>query len=359
MVRLVASVLAALFGFISGVLRNSRTFHPDGRTFLGTVTPDSSDPKLTRAAELLRGRVLMRIGMGMIKRHAPAWAQTRIPDAPSVATRFFSSNAEVSVRGPGDDELDILFTAGGDRLWKLLANLATGGRCYGLHQFDYFRNRYFAEVPYRIDACGLDVWLRLTPADWNDAGGGDGTNTVEAREQGLTDAVGRHAEFIIAAQSRGNATADFRPFAKITFDREVTDIDQEALRFQPTGVRRGFEPYGILTALREKVYPASAHARPHSKDERETRDGKGFFYRLCHRSGETDARRWGCFRKLAVGFGLLVAALVLVVVVYAAVRFLPNYAETNPREDAGLSQEEIDAQRFKYGSTGGEASRRN
>jgi hypothetical protein len=361
MVRLVASVLAALFGFISGVLRNSRTFHPDGRTFLGTVTPitaDASDAKLARAAELLRGQVLMRIGMGIIKQHAPAWAKSKIPDAPSVATRFSpSTNAPPSFRERGEDELDILFTAGGDRLWKLLGNLATGGRCYGLHQFDYFRNRYFADVPYRIEACGLDVWLRLIPADWNDARGSDGPNTVEAREQGLTDAVARRAELIIAAQSTGNATADFRPFAKITFDREITDVDQEALRFQPTGLRRGFEPYGILTTLREKVYPASAHARPHERAEREFRERKGFFFRLFHRSGEDPTKsRASTWCTLVSWFGLLIAALVLLIVVYAAVRFLPNYAMTNPDENGKLSPAEIGEQRFKYGSTGGEAS---
>jgi len=352
MVRLVASVLAALFGFVSGVLRNSRTFHPDGRTFLGTVTPATSDPELARAAEMLQGHVLMRIGMGVIKQHAPNWAKTWIPDAPSVATRFSPATryAVSYVRG-GADELDILFTAGGDRLWKLLGNLLTGGRCFGLHQFDYFKNRYFAQVPYKIDGTpALDVWLRLTPA----VSGPDRPNTVAAREQGLTDAVNSGAEFIVSAQRTRDANADFRPIAKIRFTEEI-EIDQEKLRFQPTA-GRGFVPYGVLTKLRDRVYPASADARPHDKDERKKRDDEGFFFRLCHRSGETDTTRSHCLKRIASGFGLVVTAIVLVILVYAAVRFLPNHAETNPREDAGLSQEEIDAQRFKYGSTGGEAS---
>ena len=58
--RFVASAIAAIFGFISGVLRNARTFHPDGRTFLGTVTAETPDPSLLCAGKLLEGRVLMR-----------------------------------------------------------------------------------------------------------------------------------------------------------------------------------------------------------------------------------------------------------------------------------------------------------
>jgi hypothetical protein len=70
------------------VLRNARTFHPDGRTFLGTVTAETSDEKLLCAAKLLEGRVLLRIGMGLVKRSTPGWIRDGIPDAPSVAARF-------------------------------------------------------------------------------------------------------------------------------------------------------------------------------------------------------------------------------------------------------------------------------
>ena len=86
--RLIASAIAAAFGFVSGVVRNARPFHPDGRTFLGTVTPEVSAPTFARAGELLEGRALMRIGMGVAKKGAPEWIKNRIPDAPSVAVRF-------------------------------------------------------------------------------------------------------------------------------------------------------------------------------------------------------------------------------------------------------------------------------
>src|SRR3954467_9275141 len=96
----VTKAIAAVFGFISGVVRNARTFHPDGRTFLGTVTAEASDASLLAAGKLLEGRVLMRIGMGLVKRSTPGWIRDGIPDAPSVAARFSASpDADVISRG--------------------------------------------------------------------------------------------------------------------------------------------------------------------------------------------------------------------------------------------------------------------
>ncbi len=150
--RIVADLIAAIFGFISGLVRNARTFHPDGRTFLGTVSADASDPKLLQAGKLIEGRVLLRIGMGVAKNSWPTFIKSHIPDAPSIAGRFSPSSNPDSINRTdrGADELDILFTAGGDRLWKLILNLAAGGHYYGLRRFDYFQNQYFAEVPYYV-----------------------------------------------------------------------------------------------------------------------------------------------------------------------------------------------------------------
>ena len=224
--------------------------------------------------------------------------------------------AAISIQDRGKDELDVLFTAGGDRLWKLILNLATGGRHYGLNQFDYFENRYFADVPYRIPAGGLDVWLRLRPEPAENVGA-DGPNNPETREQALSEAASRGAVFLIEAQSKADSGAPFVPFAKIRFDREI-EIDQEALHFQPT-TGRGFQPYGILTSLREKVYPVSAHARPASRADREARDRKGFFFRLFHRAQEASAgeEQWtnrarAIARRWLATIGLVVIAAALV-----------------------------------------------
>ena len=252
----------------------------------------------------------------------------------------------------------MLFTAGGDRLWKLLLNLTLGcGRWFGLKQFDYFQNRYFADVRYRVPDCGLDVWLRLTPEAFGKGADAARAADPQSREQGLTDAAAQGATFLIEAQPVGDSGASFVPFARIRFDRE-TDIDQETLRFLPLA-GRGFQPYGIFTTLREKVYPASAHARPASRTERRLRDERGFLFRLFHRrheTGERASRRFG-FKQLVYGLCLLVVALLLVSLAYAAGRFLPNYSMTDPPDapDGKYSQAD-DEQRFKYGSTGGEAN---
>jgi hypothetical protein len=362
--RFVADGIAAIFGFTSGVVRNARTFHPDGRTFLGTVSADASkadtsDSALLQAGTLIEGRVLLRIGMGLAKKSWPTFIRSHIPDAPSIAGRFSpSTNPDaISRTDRGSDELDILFTAGGDRLWKLILNLATGGRGYGLKRFDYFQNQFFAEVPYRVTACGLNVWLRLRAAD-SAAAAAEQADSDQMREQILSQAVQRGARLVIEAQSATGKNAPFLPFATIRFDREI-DIDQEALHFQPFA-GRGFEPYGVLTTLRERVYPVSAHARPPNKEQRAIRDHAGFFCRLLHGPYSATAGSGSRFslRRAISALGVLLFAAALVASAYAAWRFLPNYPMTNPPDQPGpaYSQEQIDAQRFKYGSTGGEAN---
>ena len=358
MMRFVADAIAAFFGFFSGVVRNARTFHPDGRTFLGTVRADTSDPALLQAGSLIEGCVLLRIGMGLAKKSWPGVIRGNIPDAPSIAGRFApSSNRDsISRTDCGADELDILFTAGGDRLWKLILNLATGGRGYGLKRFDYFQNQYFAGVPYRVTACGLNVWLRLRAADSAVAEAAR-ADSDEAREQILSQAVRRGAELVVEAQSATSKNAPFLPFAKIRFDREI-DIDQEALHFQPFA-GRGFEPYGFLSALRERVYPVSGHARPPNREQRAIRDQVGFFCRLLHGSySATAANRCFSLRRAISVLGVLLLAVAVVAAAYAAWRFQANYPMTNPPDQPGPGHtwEQIDRQRFKYGSTGGEAS---
>ena len=124
---LLAGLAAWFFSFTSGVVRNSRTFHPDGRVFRGTVQslgPASSS--LSRAAAKLEGAVLLRIGMGLMKRGWPRWLADHIPDAPSIAARFYTPSAPDDIRLERrlDEDLDLLSTAGSDRLWKLVLNLA-------------------------------------------------------------------------------------------------------------------------------------------------------------------------------------------------------------------------------------------
>ncbi len=348
---------SAFFGFVSGVVRNSRTFHPDGRVFLGTVTPlETTEVSLSRAGAQLAGPVLMRIGMGVMKRGMPRWIADRIPDAPSIASRFFSGSADdAPTRCRSGEDLDLLSTAGGDRLWKLVINLATGGKKYGLHQFDYFQNVYYADVPYKIDQGKLAVWIRVVP---DPAAAYANAMDGVAREAGLTKAAANQTPLRIEAQRVDYADAPFVAFAEIRFAKEI-QLDQESLHFDPfTG--RGFEPYGFFTDLRRSVYPAAFQSRPHSLPERKLREHESFG-RLTRYLNEVPSapllggvpamtepiaenatpvrkRRW-------VSIAWFVAlAVVLLSVFYLAERF------TRDRPVAYAS----DVDHFVHGSTGGE-----
>jgi hypothetical protein len=344
---------AGFFGFVSGVVRNARTFHPDGRTFRGTARSlQPSDPGLARAAAKLAGStILLRIGMGVMKRRWPRWLADLVPDAPSIAARFYSAAGpdEVRVeRHPGED-LDLLCTAGGDRLWKLLVNLATGGRMFGLRKFDYFTNVYFALVPYRVDDGQLNVWIRFAP----DFGPSDSTPAAPtdgaAREERLTQAVARHAVVRIEAQRVTDAREPFVPIAEIRLEQEI-QIDQEALHFDPVA-GRGFVPHGFLTDLRRSVYPASVQSRSATEQERARRENESFVKRLARHLHQaptpalegavSPVPRWRRWRRAV---RLVVFALALLSGLYLAVRL------TSDRPVDYVD----DVDHFKHGSTGGE-----
>jgi len=367
----IAQWISAFFAFLSGVVRNSRVFHPDGRVFLGTVQMHQDEEETTAIGNGdLSGFVLMRIGMGVMKRGMPAWLAELVPDAPSIASRFFTaseggptfpptlrlSQLPLLFR-PGKD-FDLLATAGGDRLWKLVWNLATGGKKYGLKPFDYFANSYYADVPYRIAPSGAGVWIRLRhdPSEPNQNAAGD----AEAREQALTEACAAHALLWIEVQPVDSPAAPFAPIASIRFEKEI-DIDQEALHFYPFS-GRGFEPYGCFTGLRRSVYPASVQSRPHDRLQRIEREHH-YFRRLLRYWKEIPVgpiviegastvmdtpsqpvvptngrRRWVRFALLAVLIGVVIPSF------YLVERFTRNYPVDYPDE----------ATFFERGSTGGE-----
>ncbi len=350
---------ADFFGFISGVARNSRTFHPDGRVFRGTVTSLSPPGNgFEQAAAAFAGTdVLLRLGMGVMKRGMPGWLVKLVPDAPSISARFWTYNGidQVRLDRMPQQDLDLLSTAGGDRLWKLVLNLAAGGRGFGLHPLDYFSNIYYADVPYLVEAAGVQVWLRLVP----DATSVDGETPTDGagREDRLTRAVAAHATIRIEAQLAGKANEPFVPIALMRFEDEI-EIDQEALHFQPVA-GRGFTPTGFLTTLRTAVYPASFQNRPHNVAERSRRETDGPITRIerfleqpvVPQQGDsamsvsapytTDAkpkRHW--FRTLC----LVIVAVMFLLGIYLALRLTTD----RPIEYAD------DVMHYKYGSTGGE-----
>ncbi len=340
--KLTARIACGVFGFASGVIRNSRVFHPDGRVFLGTVESlNPADPTLARAADQLTGAVLLRMGMGLMKRGMPLWIADHIPDAPSIATRFYTPATPTDIRleRRAGEDLDLLSTAGGDRLWKLVLNLATGGRSFGLRHFDYFQNLYFADVPYKIDDGKLEVYIRLAP-ETSQGAPTDGPS----REKALSEAVERHATLRVEAQRTDDNRAPFVPIAQIRFEREI-QVDQEALHFDPLA-GRGFVPHGYLTDLRKRVYPASVRSRPHNQFERKQRDHESIWKRLAlyfndegegltMRPTDPGKRHWVRWILLAV---------VVLCVVYLALRF----TQDRPVDYADNEMH------FRHGSTGGE-----
>ena len=121
--RFVASAIAAISDSPSGVLRSARTFHPDGPDIPGHRHREGDRTlRCFVPASCSKVASSCRIGMGLVKRSTAGWIRDGIPDAPSVAARFSpSSDADVIGRGRarrGRGEVDILLTAGGDRLWK-------------------------------------------------------------------------------------------------------------------------------------------------------------------------------------------------------------------------------------------------
>lgn len=356
-----ARTAAAIFGFTSGVVRNARTFHPDGRVFTGTVQSlHPPDPALADAADrLVQGVVLMRIGMGLMKSGMPGSLAAHIPDAPSIATRFFSPSfpGEIRLTRRDEDDLDLLCTAGGDRLWKLVLNLATGGRGHNLQPFDYLRNTYYAETRYRVAAGPPDIWIRLVPQEILSSPEAPATDAA-ARERRLTEAVAQHRSLRIEAQRAGDRRAAFVPFAEIRFEQEIV-IDQEALHFDPAA-GRGFTPLGILTALRSAAYPASVAKRPATQVERTQREHERVGARLTRYLGsppapnlEDPASSWNGVANIPATrpghprlrlAALVIAAIVAIAMLYLALRLTRD----KPVEYAD------DLMHYKYGSTGGE-----
>jgi mono/diheme cytochrome c family protein len=312
-----------------------------------------ADPDLARAAERLDGSaVLVRMGMGVMKNGMPRWLANIVPDAPSIAMRLFSASGpdEIRIHRRLGEDLDLLCTAGGDRLWKLVLNLATGGKGYGLRRFDYFENIYYADVPYQIGDGALDIWIRLVPSP--DARHADDPSTDAAgREERLSRAVTGHAAIQIEVQRAGSAREPFVPIAEMRFEEEI-QIDQETLHFDPVA-GRGFAPHGFLTDLRRRVYPASVQSRPHSKPDRERRESDGLGTRLVRFLGQDpstpleggdsamNVARGNRWLRIAL---LAIVAMAIVFGLYMAIRLTRDrpvrYAD--------------DVLHFKHGSTGGE-----
>lgn len=239
--RIAGLALAPITGATSAV-RRARMFHPSGVVLSADVRSCSGDAPWGILAERLEGPALVRL--------SGAWWKTREwPDVLGCAIRF----ARTTPLGtePTASDQDLLF-ATIRRPWTMaFAPFTTD-------QHDYFANRYYAVSPFRTVDAGVIEW-RLRPERRI---GGPGP-----RESRLLRAlaIGK-ARFTLEARPyrrvidvRGEHP--FHPVARIEL-RDVIDIDQDALRFDPFRAGRGVEPIGLIHGLRLAAYRASQWVRP-------------------------------------------------------------------------------------------------
>ena len=227
----------------------------------------------------------MRIGMGVMKRGMPAWIAKLVPDAPSIASRFFTVSEDGSTSPatlhlnqiplpfhPGKD-FDLLATAGGDRLWKLIWNLATGGE-------STVSNLSIISPTHTTQTYRIESHPPALPSGFGSGTGAESRTSNRTlrktlkRASRLSPTPARRMLSSIEVQPVDSSSASFKPIATIRFEREL-DIDQEALHFYPFS-GRGFEPYGFFTGLRRCVYPASVQSRPHDRLQRAQREHRPF-----------------------------------------------------------------------------------
>jgi hypothetical protein len=234
------SLLSPLTGAISA-LRNRRMFHPSGVLCRARVESVAELPELRVVAERLQGPALMRLSSALWKEHT--W-----PDVLGCALRFSEDVTRVEPLA-GDQDL-LLATI--RRPWTLpFAPLSTRYQ-------DFFANYYYAVSPFEVPPLGRVEW-RLAPEP--------GASEDQPREELLRRRIAAGtANFLLeCAPYRSPLSAfnegPFRPVARISA-LEFSELDQEALRFDPFRAGRGLIPVGFVHGLRRATYAASQKARP-------------------------------------------------------------------------------------------------
>ncbi|MFZ5477769.1 MAG: hypothetical protein ACOZNI_13420 [Myxococcota bacterium] len=216
--RALGHVLAPLF--VAGTkLRRARVFHPGGRVWHAEVEAASD------AGAPLAGPALVRIG-------GAAWrGEDDLPDVLGLAVRFGEGR-----EGHVDGEVDVSFATFRTPLLLPAAFFTTDRR-------DYLTNTYWAGVPY--DVGGRVAKLRAVPVAPSPPGPSRGERLAAAVAAG--DAL-----FVVEA--------DGRAIARVKLLRRA-EVDEAKLRFAPYAGGRGLAPRGMLTAMRQVVYPKCQDAR--------------------------------------------------------------------------------------------------
>lgn len=210
-------------------------FHPSGTLFVAEVHPIAADAVEREIARALAGPALVRWSSAW-------WKQRQWPDVLGCAVRFTELPFQAKAR-PGDQ--DLLF-ATVRRPWTLaLSPLGTNYR-------DFLANDYYAVSPFEVRGLGRIEW-RLRPL----------APSPPAHSRLARLLAAASAESVVLdleyAPYRNPFHVDneraFRPIARIVL-REVADLDQNALRFDPFLADRGILPVGFVQWLRRATYAA-------------------------------------------------------------------------------------------------------
>jgi hypothetical protein len=230
-------------------LRHARMFHPRGTLLLGDATPAAVGGARGELAACLAGPVLVRFSGAL-------WKRAQLPDVLGCALRF-TRVAEPSIV-PDPQDQDLLLATIRHPLTTLLAALTTDAG-------DYLRNDYFGVSPFLAPALGR-VKLRLRPITRLP---GDGK-----RSDRLHAALRAQPLLLRLDVRESRLGAAYEPLAYIEL-REVANLDQEGLRFDPFRAGRGLEPVGFVHHLRIAAYRGSQWARGHVHADRTEGAGRG------------------------------------------------------------------------------------
>lgn len=232
--RLVGAAAAPPVGAISAV-RHARMFHPRGSVFSGRLDPIAG--RHHDVARRLAGRALVRMSGALSKREAQRF------EVLGVAVRI--SSAPIHFAEPRDGDQDLLFATIVSPLTMPLAPFTT-------RSGDFFANCYYGVAPFFVEGIGR-VKLRLSPVFAPPHARG-------ARADALARAVDEgRAAFVL--EVRRTLRTTWIPIATLVLDAP-SDVDQEALRFDPFRDGRGISPVGLVHAMRKATYAASQSARP-------------------------------------------------------------------------------------------------
>ena len=219
-------------------IRRSRSIHPVGAVYLGTVT--AVDGPLREVGERLSGHVVARFSASLWKSER-GW-----PDLLGCALRFCEPDRETD---PDGQAQDLLF-ATVRRPWTFVPALVA------TRTGDFLANRFHAVSPFAVPGVGR-ARLRLVPHR-----DGRSTNAPSRFERLTEDVLDHHASLTLEVR-RSGARSRFEPCADIVLVAPYP-LDDDALRFNPFRTGRGLRPVGVIHHLRRSSYGASQ--RGHTSD---------------------------------------------------------------------------------------------